>query len=134
MHFAHFHPCPLPLQVILAISGATTRNDLSSVLSALELATQLHTTDGAGMRDTVVRHVGSLPVWKDFRWGEGVMGGDARGDGGSMRGGGERSCTTKSMDLVAPAPLCLCGLRFADLVFLPMSLASHLFPLPPLLY
>ena len=87
MHFAPFHPCPLPLQVILAISGATTRNDLSSVLSALELATQLHTTDGAGMRDTVVRHVGSLPVWKDFRWGEEVMGGVTEGDGGAIIGG-----------------------------------------------
>lgn len=60
-------PLSASLQVIQSIASATIRNDLSSVLTALELSTQLHMRDGAGVKDTVVRHVGSLPVWKDFR-------------------------------------------------------------------
>ncbi|CAI5466151.1 unnamed protein product [Closterium sp. Yama58-4] len=54
--------------VVLSISRAAMRSDMQSVLAALELAGQVHQRDGAGHKDTVLRHIGALPIWKDFRF------------------------------------------------------------------
>ncbi|CAI7756609.1 unnamed protein product [Closterium sp. NIES-53] len=53
--------------VVLSISRAAMRSDMQSVLAALELAGAVHQRDGAGHKDTVLRHIGALPIWKDFR-------------------------------------------------------------------
>ncbi|CAI7821735.1 unnamed protein product [Closterium sp. NIES-54] len=54
--------------VVLSISRAAMRSDMQSVLAALELAGAVHQRDGAGHKDTVLRHIGALPIWKDFRF------------------------------------------------------------------
>ncbi|GJP36339.1 hypothetical protein CLOM_g20858 [Closterium sp. NIES-68] len=54
--------------IVLSISRAAMRSDMQSVLAALELGSRVHQRDGAGHKDTVLRHIGALPIWKDFRF------------------------------------------------------------------
>eukprot|EP00271_Cylindrocystis_brebissonii_P022094 TRINITY_DN830_c0_g9_i1.p1 TRINITY_DN830_c0_g9~~TRINITY_DN830_c0_g9_i1.p1 ORF type:complete len:1306 (+),score=216.55 TRINITY_DN830_c0_g9_i1:618-4535(+) len=57
-------------ELILVVgSRASTRsNGLHTVLKALEVAAKVHKKDASGVKDYVQRHIGSLPVWQDFRF------------------------------------------------------------------
>lgn len=55
------------MQIVLSISRAAARQDMQGVLSALELSTLLYKQEGGGMKDRIIRHIGSLPVWQDYR-------------------------------------------------------------------
>ncbi|GAB4850614.1 Scytalone dehydratase [Ancistrocladus abbreviatus] len=54
-----------------AITGATSRNDMSTVRDALEVSAEMYKKDVNNVSDYIQRHLYSLSVWEDIRFWEG---------------------------------------------------------------
>ncbi|KAL3688572.1 hypothetical protein R1sor_014881 [Riccia sorocarpa] len=55
------------------VGRATSRNDMGTIRDSLEIASQVHKKDMAGISDYIQRHLGTLPVWSESRFWEGYF-------------------------------------------------------------
>ncbi|KAF3322561.1 DENN domain and WD repeat-containing protein SCD1 [Carex littledalei] len=61
------------LQLKTAINRAVSRNDMATVMDALEVSAEMHRKDSNNVPEFVQRHLLSLSIWEELRFWDGYF-------------------------------------------------------------